>query len=120
HPAGPAGVHERGRHRVVPGTLDADRAALAAELAGAVLPVLRLLEQGQDRIEVPAGVAGLRPAVVVGPVPACPTHAVDASAAAEHLPKREGDGATSDVRARRVAVGPVVARADVLHPARRV
>src|SRR5262249_56203388 len=43
HAVGPAGVEERGRHRVeVPGALDVDRAARAAELTGAVLPVLRL------------------------------------------------------------------------------
>src|SRR5262249_2539069 len=65
HPAGPAGVDERGRHRVeVTGALDADRAAGAAERAGAALPVLRLLEQGQHGDEVPERVAGLRPTVV--------------------------------------------------------
>src|SRR5262249_25564857 len=78
HPAGLAGVEERGRHRVqAAGALDADRAAGAAELTGTVLPVLRLLEQGQYGVEVPAGVAGRRPAVVVGPVPAGPHHGID-------------------------------------------
>src|SRR5499426_4694739 len=114
-------LDERGHHWVeVPGALHADRAARAAELTFTVLPVLRPLEQGQDGVEVPAGVAGLRPAVVVGPVAAGPDHAVDAARPAEHLAERQGDGAASDVRARLVMVGPVVARAEVLHPLRRV
>ncbi len=121
HAGGPAGVNERGRHGVeVPGALDADRATGAAERAGAVLPVLRLLEQGQHGDEVPERVAGLRPAVVVGPVPAGPHHGIDAARPAEHLAQRQGDGAASDVGARLVTVGPVVGRADVLHPLRRV
>src|SRR5262249_17195573 len=73
------------------------------------------LEQGQAGLEVPAGVAALRPAVVVGPVPAGPDHGIDASRSAEYLSQRQGDGAASDVRARLVMVGPVVSRADVLH-----
>src|SRR5262249_56240405 len=97
-----------------------DRAARAAELTRPVLPVLRLLEQGQDGLEVPAGVAGLRPAVVVGPVAAGPDHGIDAPRPAEHLAQRQGDGAASDVRARLITVGPVVAGTDVLHPLRRV
>ena len=40
--------------------------------------------------------------------------------AAEHLAQRQGMERSVDVRARRVAVGPVVSRADVLHPLRRV
>src|SRR5262245_4010445 len=104
----------------VPGALHADRAARAAELTAAVLPVLRPLEQGQHGVEVPAGVAGLRPAVVVGPVAAGPYHGVDAARSTEHLPERQGDGAVIDVRARRVMVSPVVWRADVLHPLRRI
>src|SRR5262247_1808665 len=97
-----------------------DRAACAAELARPVLPVLRLLEQGQHRVEIPAGIAGLRPAVVVGPVTAGPDHGVDAARSAEHLAQRQGYGTVSDVRARLVTVGPVVAGADVLCPLRRV
>src|SRR5262249_47900628 len=84
------------------------------------LPVFRLLEQGQDGVKVPAGKAGLRPGVVVGPVPADPGQAIDASRPAEHLAQRQGDGAMIDVRAWFVTAGPVVGRADVLHPARRV
>jgi hypothetical protein len=119
HPIGPTGVHERGRHRVeIPGALDADRAARAAECTRPALPVLRFLEQGQDGVEIPAGIAGLRPGVVVGPVAAGPRHGIDASRSAEHLAERQGDGATIDVRARFVAVGPVVSRADVLDPLR--
>jgi hypothetical protein len=38
----------------------------------------------------------------------------------KHLPERYGDGAVSDVRARLVTIGPVVCRADVLDPLRRV
>src|SRR5215467_14703901 len=121
HPGGPAGVDERGRDRVeIPGALDMDRAAGAAELARPVLPVLRLLEQGQHRVEIPAGIAGLRPAVVVGPVTAGPDHRVDAARSAQHLAERQGDGAASDVRARLITVGPVVAGTDVLHPLWRV
>src|SRR5262245_60548635 len=104
----------------VPGALHADRAARAAELTAAVLPVLRPLEQGQHGVEVPAGVAGLRPAVVVGPVPAGPDHGIDAARSAEYLAQCQGDGAASDVRARLVTIGPVVSRAEVLHPLRRV
>src|SRR5262249_51683332 len=37
-----------------------------------------------------------------------------------NLPERQGDGAVIDVRARLVMVSPVVWRADVLHPLRRV
>src|SRR5262249_54497899 len=98
HPIGPAGVEERRRHRVeVSGALGADRAAGTAERAGPVLPVLRLLEQGQDGVEVPASVAGLGPGVVVGPVPACPYHGIDAARPTEHLAERQpsakrGDG----------------------------
>src|SRR5262245_34250179 len=117
HPAGLARVDERGRHRVqVPGPLDADRAARTAERTRAVLPVLRLLEQGQDGAEVPAGVAGRCPGVVVGPVAAGPEHAVDTARAAEYLPERQGEGAAGDVRARLVTVSPVVGRTDVLDP----
>src|SRR5262249_34700891 len=81
-------------------------------------PIFRLLEQGQDGAEVPAGVAGRRPAVVVGPVAAGPEQGVDAPRAAQHLAERQGDGAAGDVRARLVAVGPVVARAGFLPPLR--
>src|SRR5262249_47098006 len=59
------------------------------------------------------------PAVVVRPVPADPDHGIDAASSAEHLAQRQGDGAASDVRARLVAVSPVVGRAQVLHPLRR-
>src|SRR5262249_45177485 len=97
-----------------------DRAARAAERTRPVLPVLRLLEQGQDGLEVPAGVAGLRPAVVVGPVAAGPDHGIDAPRPAEHLAQRQGDGAFVDVRARLITVGPVVAGTGVLPPLRRV
>jgi hypothetical protein len=110
HPVGLARVDERGGHRVkVSGPFDVGRPLGTAELAGPVLPVLRLLEQWQDGVEVPAGVAGRRP-----------DQAVDAPSAAEHLAERKRDGAASDVRARRVAVGPVVPRAEVFHPLRRV
>src|SRR5262247_3229017 len=114
-------LDERGHHWVeVPGALHADRAARAAELTFAVLPILRPLEQGQHGVEVPAGVAGLRPAVVVSPVAAGPDHGVDAARSADHLPERQRDGAVIDVRARLIMVSPVVWRADVLHPLRRV
>src|SRR5262249_57114403 len=95
-------------------------AAGAAEGAGAALPVLRLLEQRQHGDEVPERVAGLCPPVVVGPVPAGPDHAIDAARPAKHFAQRQGDGAVSDVRARLGTVGPILARADVLHPLRRV
>src|SRR5262249_59442682 len=91
-----------------------------AELPPPVLPALGLLEERQHGVEVPARVAGLRPALVIGPVAAGPDHAVDAARSAEHLPERQGDGAVSHVRARLVAVGPVVARAKILNPLRRV
>src|SRR5262249_62179605 len=97
-----------------------DRAARAAERTPAVLPVLRLLEQGHDGPEVPAGVAGLRPAVVVGPVAAGPDHGIYAPRPAEHLAQRQGDGAAGDLRARLITIGAVVAGTDVLHPLRRV
>src|SRR5262249_60763498 len=96
-----------------------DRAAGAAEGTGAVLPVLQLLEQRQHGGVVPAGVAGLRPAVVVGPVATGPDHAVDAARPAQDLAQRQGKGAASDVRARLVTIGPVVLRAEVLNPLRR-
>src|SRR5262249_34348305 len=121
HPVGPAGVDERGRDRVeIPGTLDMDRAARAAELTRPVLPVLRHLEQGQHRAEIPAGIAGLCPTVVVARVTAGPAHGVDAPRPAEYLAQRQGDGTAGDVWARLVMVGPVVSRAEVLHPLRRV
>src|SRR4029077_18248321 len=121
HPTGPAGVDERGRHGVeIPDALDADRTARAVKCTRPVLPVLRLLEQRQDGVEVPAGIARLRPAVIVGPVAAGPGHGVDASRSAEHLAERQGYGAASDVRARFVTVRPVVSRADVFHPLRWV
>src|SRR6516225_1252949 len=97
-----------------------DRAARTAELTRPVLPVLRLLEQGHHRVEIPAGIAGLCPAVVVAPVAAGPDHGVDAARPAEYLAQRQGDGAAGDVRARLVMVGPVVSRAEVLDPLRRV
>src|SRR5262249_9972338 len=61
-----------------------------------------------------------RPTVVVGPVAAGPDHGIDAPRPAEHLAQRQGDGAVSDVRARLITVGPVVAGTDVLHPLRWV
>src|SRR5262249_45898380 len=93
--------------------LDADRAARAAELTLAVLPVLGLLEEGQYGMEVPASVAGLRPVLVIRPVASSPDHAVDAARSAEHLSERQGDGAVSDVRARLVMVGPGAGRAPI-------
>src|SRR5262249_59579383 len=90
------------------------------ELTLAVLPVLGLLEERQHGMEVPASVAGLRPAIVISPVAAGPDHGVDAARSAEDLSERQGDGPVSDVRARLVTVGPVVGRAKVLHPLRRV
>src|SRR6516162_9526292 len=96
-----------------------DRAARSAERTRPVLPILRLLEQGQDGLEVPAGVAGLRrPALVVGPVAAGPDHGIDAPRPAEHLAQRQRDGAASDGWARLITVGPIVAGTDVLHPLR--
>src|SRR5262249_58704608 len=113
HPVRPASVDERGRRRVkVLSALDADRAARAAELTLAVLPILGLLEERQYGMEVPASVASLRPALVIGPVAAGPDHAVDAARSAEHLSERQGDGAVRDARARFVMVGPVVGRAE--------
>src|SRR5262249_57172950 len=91
----------------------------AAELTLAVLPVLGLLEERQYGMEVPASVAGLRPALVIGPVAAGPDHRIDAARSADHLSERQGDGAVSDVQARLVTVGPVPGRAKVLHPLRR-
>src|SRR5262244_833648 len=99
--------------------LDADRAARAAELTLAVLPVLGLLEEGQYGMEVPASVAGLRPVLVIGPVAAGPDHGVDAARPAEHLSERQRDGAVIDVRTGLVTVSPVVWRANVFHPLRR-
>src|SRR5262249_5362940 len=120
-PVGPAGVDERGRRRVqVLRALDPDRAARAAELTLAVLPVLGLLEERQYRMEVPASVAGLRPALVIGPMAAGPDHAVDAARSTEHLTERQGDASVSDVRARLAVVGAVVGRAKILTPLRRV
>src|SRR5262249_57401344 len=95
-----------------------DWAARAAELTFAILPVFGLLEERQYGMEVPASVAGLRPALVIGPVAAGPDHAVDAARSAEHLTERQRDGAVSDVRARLGTVGPVVGRAEGLHPPR--
>src|SRR5262245_23969425 len=97
-----------------------DRAAGAVELARPVLPVLRLLEQGQHRAEIPAGIAGIRPAVVVGPVTAAPEHGVDAARSAQHLAERQRERAMIDERTRFITVRPVVPRADVLDPLRRV
>src|SRR5262249_59083212 len=97
-----------------------DRAACAAELARPVLPVLRLLDQGPPGAESPAGIAGLRPAVVVGPVTAGPDHGVDAPRSAQHLAERQRERAMIDERTRFITVGPVVPRADVLDPLRRV
>jgi hypothetical protein len=94
--------------------------ARAAELTRPVLPVLRFHEQGQDGTEVPAAIASLRPGVVVGPVPPGPGHGIDAPRSAEHLTQRQGNAAMIDVRARFITVAPVVSRADVLHPLRRV
>src|SRR5262249_61259951 len=102
-----------------PRPLDVDRPPGPSELARPVLPVLRLLEQGQHGVEVPAGVAGRRPAIVVGSVTAGPDHAVDAPRAAEHLAEPQLDGAAEVVQARLVTIGPVVARAEVFHPLRR-
>src|SRR5262249_14318233 len=121
HPEGPTCLDERGSHRVETlRPIDVDRPPGPPELARPVLPVLRLLEQGQHGAEVPAGVAGRRPVVVVGSVTAGPDHAVDAPRAAEHLAEPQLDGAAEDVRARLVTISPVVARAEVFHPLRRV
>src|SRR5262249_58666535 len=96
-----------------------DRAARAAERTRPALPVFRPLKQGQYGVEVPTGVAGRRPVVVVGPVAAGPDHGIDAARSAEHLAQRQGDGAAGDVRARLVTVSPVVGRAEGLDPLRR-
>src|SRR5499426_2183802 len=121
HPVRPASVDEGGRRRVqLLSALDADWAARAAELILTILPVLGLLEERQYGMEVPASVAGLRPVLVIGPVASGPDHRVDAARSAEHLSERQGDGAVSDVRARLVMDGPVVGRAEILHPLRRV
>src|SRR5262245_33602106 len=89
HPVRPASRDERGRYRVqLLSALDSDRPARAAELTLAVLPVLGLLEERQHAMEVPASVAGLCPAIVIGPVAAGPDHGVDAARSAEHLSER--------------------------------
>ena len=71
-----------------PGRLDAPLAAGAVELAGAQPMVLGPLEQGQDVVPGPAGIAELAPMVVVGRLAAHVDHAVDGRAAAQDLAAR--------------------------------
>ncbi len=77
-------VAERRAHRV----RDVQRSADAVEIVGAALLVLRLLEERQYRIPVPALAAALAPVVVIGRCAAHIDHAVDRAGAAQHLAAR--------------------------------
>ncbi len=81
--------------------LDAQLAARAVKLVGAVLVVLGALEHRQHVVPRPAAQPERRPVVVVGPLTAHVDHRVDRRAAAEHLAARVADRAA--VQARRPA-----------------
>ena len=86
-------VAERRAHRV----RDVQRPADAVEIVGAALLVLRLLEERQHRIPVPAFAAALTPVVVIDRSAAHVDHAVDRAGAAEHLAARLVEGAVVEL-----------------------
>ena len=92
-----AGLDRGGDHRVAERRADrvrdVQRAADAVEIVGAALLVLRLLEERQHRIPVPALAAPLPPAVVIGRSAAHVDHAVDRAGAAQDLAARLVEGA---------------------------
>jgi hypothetical protein len=81
-----AGLDDRRRDRCSSGKVrHVERAAGAMERVLAALLVLALAEVRQDLVPAPPARAHLRPAVVVGRLPADVEHAVDRRRAAEHL-----------------------------------
>ena len=96
-------VAERRAHRV----RHVQRPAGAVELVGAALLVLRLLEERQHRIPVPALAAALAPAVVIGRGAAHVDHAVDRAGAAQHLAARLVEGAAVELLLRLALEHPV-------------
>src|SRR5207249_9110179 len=91
-----AGLDRGGDHRVAKRRAhrvrDVQWSADAVEIVGAALLVLRLLEERQYRIPVPAFAAALAPAVVIGRGTAHIDHAVDRAGAAQHLAARLVEG----------------------------
>ena len=100
------GVHMGGH------VADMDRAAPAAPVVGAGLVVLDRLEEGQQIVIAPAGIAGRRPGIVVGALAADPHHRVDRGGAAEQLAARPVVGIAGQPRVRLGAKVPVHLRVE--------
>ena len=90
----------------------ADRSVLRCSVAvvGAVLVVLRALEDRQHVVPTPAAIAELRPVVVVAGLPAHVDHGIDRRAATEHLAAGVADGPAVQTALRRGLETPVRAR----------
>ncbi|MNO89958.1 hypothetical protein D3C76_814570 [compost metagenome] len=86
---------------------DVQLAIAAVEFAAAAMVLLALAEVRQHLVVGPAGIAQLRPVVVVAAVAADVDHAVDRAAAAQRLAARLVAAAPAEARLRNGVEGPV-------------